>query len=189
MGGLDPAKLLVILVLALVLLGPERLPRAARQVGAFWREFTQFRIRLEEEVRSAMPDVDLPKIPVIPKSGLTGYLTGMMRDADRGRTRDNTGAREMADDESPGDGAVAGRSGAAAAPWRSSSGDGPSTGGVGSNPSPVTAPNGMPAGWNVRGAEAPGYASGSLLSPLPGGTPEGVLGAEIRLDLDDPSWN
>ncbi|MGO9559808.1 MAG: twin-arginine translocase TatA/TatE family subunit [Acidimicrobiales bacterium] len=188
MGGLDPAKLLVILVLALVLLGPERLPRAARQVGAFWREFTQFRVRLEEEVRSAMPDVDLPKIPVIPKSGLTGYLTGMMRDADRAKARGSNGTGGITDDDSPDDFADAGRSGAPATPWRSASG-GHASASDGSNPSPVTAPSGMPAGWNVRGAEAPGYASGSLLSPLPSGTPEGVLGAEIRPDLDDPSWN
>lgn len=184
MGGLDPAKLLVILVLALVLLGPDRLPRAPRQVGAFWREFTQFRVRLEDEVRGAIPDVDLPKIPVIPKSGLTGYLTGMMRDADR--SRGSTAVGGATDDDEPGDEGFRERSEPVAVPWLGSDvGDfGPS-----SNPSPVIAPNGIPAGWHARGAEAPGYASGSLLSPLPSGAPEGLLGAEIPMDLDDPSWN
>ncbi len=78
MGGLDPAKILMILLVAVIVLGPERLPKAARQLGAAWRELTRVRERLEEEVRSALPDLDLPSIPTIPRGGLTGYLTGMM---------------------------------------------------------------------------------------------------------------
>lgn len=200
MGGLDPAKILVILALALVLLGPERLPKAARQVGAFWRDVQDFRARVEEEVRGALPDIDIPKIPSIPRGGVTGYLTGMMADADRAtRSPGRAGvAEEDGDtgDTGPPDGAGSrgGRSrrieDASPAQWQSA----PRRGSTrftsdGGNPSPVTAPAGMPAGWGSRGAEAPGYASGSLLSSVPGGAPEGLLGAEARLDLDDPSWN
>ncbi|MHB1988326.1 MAG: twin-arginine translocase TatA/TatE family subunit [Acidimicrobiales bacterium] len=178
MGGLDPAKLLVILVLALVLIGPERLPRAARQVGAFWREFTQFRERLEDQVRSAMPDLDLPKIPVIPRSGVTGYLTGMMRDADRGTTGVEGAEADM---DAPG---RTERDGVGT-PWQS----------AGSRPGENTgaghgvAPNGIPAGWHSQGAQAPGYASGALFTSFPSAAPEALIGAEARLDLDDPSWN
>jgi TatA/E family protein of Tat protein translocase len=55
--NLDPAKLLVIAVVAVVLLGPERLPQVARQMGAAWRTFNEFRHRIETDVRTAVPDL------------------------------------------------------------------------------------------------------------------------------------
>jgi sec-independent protein translocase protein TatB len=57
MLNLDPAKLLVIAVVAIILLGPDRLPQVARQVGAAWRSFNEFRHRMEAEVRDTMPDL------------------------------------------------------------------------------------------------------------------------------------
>ena len=57
MLNLDPAKLLVIAVVAIILLGPDRLPQVARQVGAAWRSFNEFRHRMEAEVRNTMPDL------------------------------------------------------------------------------------------------------------------------------------
>jgi Sec-independent protein translocase protein TatA len=57
MFNLDPAKLLVIAVVAIILLGPDRLPQFARQVGSAWRTFTEFRHRVESEVRNSMPDL------------------------------------------------------------------------------------------------------------------------------------
>jgi sec-independent protein translocase protein TatB len=61
--NLDPAKLLVIGVLALVLLGPERLPRVARQLGGAWRELTRLRDQVTDEVKAAFPLDDLPRVP------------------------------------------------------------------------------------------------------------------------------
>lgn len=111
MGGLDPAKILVILVLALVVLGPERLPKAARQIGSFLHDFMAFRSRLEQEVRSALPDVEIPDLSrVVPRGGLTGYLTGMMRDVpSRGtNTEARVGRDTAAEDEiAGGDGLTA----------------------------------------------------------------------------------
>lgn len=78
MGSLDPAKILVVLVIALIVLGPERLPRVARQAGAAWRELTRVRDEVVEEVRSALPDDgDLPSIPRIPsvRGTLSRYIT------------------------------------------------------------------------------------------------------------------
>ncbi|MDA8071063.1 MAG: twin-arginine translocase TatA/TatE family subunit [Actinomycetota bacterium] len=63
MLSLDPAKLLVVLLVALVVLGPDKLPRAARQAGAAWSQLRQWRTRLEEEVRGSFPD--LPSTDVI----------------------------------------------------------------------------------------------------------------------------
>src|SRR5579871_3032096 len=57
MFNLDPGKLIVIAVVAIILLGPDKLPQFARQVGGAWRTFTDFRHRMESEVRSTMPDL------------------------------------------------------------------------------------------------------------------------------------
>jgi len=78
-GSLDPAKLLLILVLGLVVLGPERLPRYARQAGAMWRELTKVRDQVTEELRSALPDVDLPKIPRMPTNMVSGFISDITK--------------------------------------------------------------------------------------------------------------
>jgi TatA/E family protein of Tat protein translocase len=57
MLNLDPGKLLVIGVVAIILLGPDRLPQVARQLGGAWRSFNEFRHRMESEVRNTMPDL------------------------------------------------------------------------------------------------------------------------------------
>ena len=57
MFNLDPGKLIVIGVVAIILLGPDKLPQFARQVGGAWRTFNEFRHRMESEVRSSMPDL------------------------------------------------------------------------------------------------------------------------------------
>src|ERR1700733_11438305 len=55
MLSLSPAKLLVVLVIALIVLGPEKLPQVARQLGAAWGDLRRFRARLESDVRGAFP--------------------------------------------------------------------------------------------------------------------------------------
>src|SRR5580658_7816744 len=57
MFNLDPGKLLIIAVVAIILLGPDKLPQVARQVGGAWRTFNEFRHRMESEVRSSIPDL------------------------------------------------------------------------------------------------------------------------------------
>ncbi len=57
MLNLDPAKLLVVLVVGLIVLGPDKLPKLARQVGAAWGDLRRLRERLESEVRGAFPDI------------------------------------------------------------------------------------------------------------------------------------
>jgi TatA/E family protein of Tat protein translocase len=78
-GNLDPAKLLVILILVLVLVGPEKLPKVARTIGAALHEFQRVRQEVVDEVRAAVPDSgDLPRIPRIPS--VRGTLTGFISD-------------------------------------------------------------------------------------------------------------
>src|ERR1700733_15093585 len=57
MLSLSPAKLLVILVIALVVLGPEKLPQVARQIGAVWHDLREWRSRIETEVRGTFPNL------------------------------------------------------------------------------------------------------------------------------------
>jgi Sec-independent protein translocase protein TatA len=48
---------LVIAVVAVIILGPDKLPQFARQVGGAWKSFNDFRQRMETEVRSNIPDL------------------------------------------------------------------------------------------------------------------------------------
>ena len=82
MFNLDPGKLLVIAVVAIILLGPDRLPQVARQVGGAWRSFNEFRHRMECEVRSTMPDLpptsEIARLARSP-SALLNHLSKMSR--------------------------------------------------------------------------------------------------------------
>jgi Sec-independent protein translocase protein TatA len=86
MLNLDPAKLLIIAVVAIILLGPDRLPHVARQVGGFWRTFNDYRHRMESQVRESMPD--LPSTAEITRlarspSALLDHLSTMGSDSDK----------------------------------------------------------------------------------------------------------
>jgi TatA/E family protein of Tat protein translocase len=54
---ISPLKVLIVLVVALLLLGPDKVPQAARQIGAGWSAFRRFRQRMEEEIRETVPDL------------------------------------------------------------------------------------------------------------------------------------
>lgn len=85
MLNLDPGKLLIIGVVAVLLLGPDRLPQVARQVGGAWRTFNEFRHRMESEVRSSIPDLpsttDIARLARSP-SALLDHLSTMGNDSD-----------------------------------------------------------------------------------------------------------
>jgi Sec-independent protein translocase protein TatA len=54
---LDPGKLLVIGIVALMVLGPDQLPKLARTVGSLWHDVRRWRATLDEQVRAAFPDL------------------------------------------------------------------------------------------------------------------------------------
>ncbi|MHB8438200.1 MAG: twin-arginine translocase TatA/TatE family subunit [Acidimicrobiales bacterium] len=54
---LSPEKLLIVLVVAVIVLGPDKLPKAARHAASLWRTLTSLRTRLETEARSAIPEL------------------------------------------------------------------------------------------------------------------------------------
>jgi len=104
MLNLDPSKLLIIAVVAVILLGPDRLPAFARQVGGAWRAFTAYRHRMEAEVRSSMPDLpssaEIARLARSPQA-LLNRLSTMSSDGD-----DTTATRAAATPETPGEGTV-----------------------------------------------------------------------------------
>jgi Sec-independent protein translocase protein TatA len=73
----------VIAVVAIVLLGPDRLPQVARQLGGAWRSFNEFRHRMESEVRNSMPDLpptsEIARLARSP-SALLNHLSTMSSD-------------------------------------------------------------------------------------------------------------
>lgn len=57
MLGLSPIRLLIIVVVALVVLGPAKLPEYARQAGQAWKTLRGLQQRVEDELREAVPDL------------------------------------------------------------------------------------------------------------------------------------
>lgn len=54
MFDITPIKILIVLLVALVVLGPERLPGMAHQVARGWGDFRRFRDHVESEVRDTV---------------------------------------------------------------------------------------------------------------------------------------
>ena len=141
MLNLDPGKLLVIGVVAIILLGPDRLPQVARQLGGAWRSFNEFRHRMESEVRNTMPD--LPSTSEIARlarspSALLNHLSNMSPDEEPdGSFQPPTPAEQNETAETD---AGAGPSGlGAAAPANADPGGGAEAP-AGSTPTPVRSP-------------------------------------------------
>ena len=77
MGSIGPAEILVVLVVALVVLGPNRLPDAARSVGKALAELRRVSAGVQSEVRDAFaePPPTYPKPPAtadVPGTTLAG---------------------------------------------------------------------------------------------------------------------
>jgi sec-independent protein translocase protein TatB len=64
MFNVGGGEIIVVLLLALVVLGPDKLPEAARKAGKFLHEFRRMTSGFQEEVRSAM---DLGSLSATPK--------------------------------------------------------------------------------------------------------------------------
>ncbi len=54
--NLDPEKLLVLLVIALLVLGPQRLPQVARSLGRGLAEFRKYTSGLQTELREVLAE-------------------------------------------------------------------------------------------------------------------------------------
>jgi sec-independent protein translocase protein TatA len=60
MPSLGPAEILVILVVALLVFGPNKMPEIARQVGRGFREFRRVQQHLRSELRDVVSEFDSP---------------------------------------------------------------------------------------------------------------------------------
>jgi sec-independent protein translocase protein TatA len=58
MPSLGPAEILVILVIALLVFGPDKMPDIARQVGRGFREFRRVQDHLKAELRDVVSEFD-----------------------------------------------------------------------------------------------------------------------------------
>jgi TatA/E family protein of Tat protein translocase len=54
---LSPVKILVIVAVVLLLMGPDKLPEVAHRLGSSWRALKRIQERVESEVRDAIPDL------------------------------------------------------------------------------------------------------------------------------------
>ncbi len=75
MPSLGPAEILVVLVVALLVFGPNKMPEIAKQVGKGFREFRRVQQHLKSELRdvvaefdspSSSPTVEQQSVPVLP---------------------------------------------------------------------------------------------------------------------------
>lgn len=62
MGSIGAPEILVILVLALLVLGPERLPQAARTAGRWVGEIRRYTASLQAEVQGVVDEVMQPVV-------------------------------------------------------------------------------------------------------------------------------
>ena len=74
MGSIGAPEILVILLVALIVLGPDRLPGAARQVGKAMAEFRRISSGVQAELRDALqePVAAPPAVPVVPAAPAEG---------------------------------------------------------------------------------------------------------------------
>jgi len=63
--SLGPAEILVILIVALIVLGPERLPKAAKQLGKAVGEVRRWSSNVQEDLRSALDAEEEDPFPPI----------------------------------------------------------------------------------------------------------------------------
>jgi Sec-independent protein translocase protein TatA len=166
MFNLDPAKLLVIAIVGIILLGPDKLPNVAKQAGAAWRSFNEFRHRMESEVRNTVPDLpptsEIARLARSP-SALLHHLS-TLSDEDGGEAPDGS--------FQPPDGAAGaggtGSAGAGAAGTDAAVADGEAAPGVAAS---VPAPDGGagPHATDGQAAETPTPVAGLVppTSPAP----------------------
>lgn len=57
MLDLSPLKLMIIVAVILLVMGPDKLPEVAHKLGAGWRALKDLQRRVEAEVREAIPDL------------------------------------------------------------------------------------------------------------------------------------
>ncbi len=96
MFNIGGAELLVILLVALLVLGPNKLPQAARQVGHFLGEFRRIADGFQQELKTAMDDPSMTAPPKADKPKSPGGPTEqpVVIDADSTELADTNGVAD-----------------------------------------------------------------------------------------------
>jgi TatA/E family protein of Tat protein translocase len=77
MPSLGPAEILVIMVIALLVFGPDKMPDIARQVGRGYRELKRMQTHLKAELRDVVSEFDNEETGV-PTPAATGDPVPML---------------------------------------------------------------------------------------------------------------
>jgi Tat protein translocase TatB subunit len=72
--SLGPAEIMVVLLVALIVLGPSRLPEAGRQVGKALAEMRRWSTRLQDEVRTTLDAEPEPLPPAASSTTAPGAV-------------------------------------------------------------------------------------------------------------------
>lgn len=182
MLSLSPAKLLVILLVALIVLGPEKLPQVARQLGAAWHDLRKFRSRIEQEVRGTFPN--LPPTHEVAQAVRSPFaFLDRLADEHEKAAVETTRSESSDPDGRPPPGAAGGVGGPT---------DGPAGNGPAANGSRADGPGGGASGSGAVGATAatPGAdAEGSSPARRAGQAGAGRATGGGPVVPDDPSMN
>jgi sec-independent protein translocase protein TatA len=60
--GIGPSELILIMIVALFLFGPDKIPEIARSLGKAMGEFKKAQIQAENEIKNGMKQIDTPLI-------------------------------------------------------------------------------------------------------------------------------
>jgi sec-independent protein translocase protein TatA len=72
--SLGPAEIMVVLLVALIVLGPARLPEAGRQVGRALAEVRRWSTRVQDEVRNTLDAEPEPMPPAATPASPSGSV-------------------------------------------------------------------------------------------------------------------
>lgn len=70
--GLNPVHVLIVLVVALIVLGPEKLPDAARTLGRFINDFRRWSMEMQVQARDMLDVATREDDRTVNGSGATG---------------------------------------------------------------------------------------------------------------------
>ena len=86
MFSLSPIKILIIVVVILVVLGPDKLPEVSHQLGTAWKKLRTLQQKIEGEVREVVPDLptsaDIVRIARSPMNLLNSLADRAMTSSD-----------------------------------------------------------------------------------------------------------
>lgn len=103
MFGVGLPELVVIIVVAIVVFGPDRLPEFARQAGRFIRQVKQFTDNARDDIRAELgPDfADFELTDLDPRNAMRRYVAGVMDEDDDGVGARRPGLRPLETGERP----------------------------------------------------------------------------------------